>query len=91
MWREDQQGRTVQDLLPVQQERGPVERENLQIGGRANVSQHIKMSDKITCTVGFVNCFLRVPLACLGCRVQGSKVGTPKEISENILENLLYN
>ena len=35
-----------------------------------------QLSDKITCTVGFINCFLKVPLACLGCRVQDTKVGT---------------
>ena len=28
-----------------------------------------QLSDKITCTVGFINCFLKVPIACLGCRV----------------------
>ena len=29
-------------------------------------------NDKITCTLCFVKCFLRVPLACLGFREQGS-------------------
>ena len=33
----------------------------------------IILSDKMPCTVGFVNCFLRVPLACLGSRANGSK------------------
>ena len=40
------------------------------------------LSDKVTCKVGFVNCFLKIPLACLGCRPQGRKSGTPMEVSE---------
>ena len=47
-------------------------------------------SDKITCMVGFVNCFLRVSLAYLGCRVLGNKTGTSMEFSENSFQNLLY-
>ena len=36
----------------------------------------VLLSDKITCTVGFITCFLRVLLACLGCRAQSSTAGT---------------
>ena len=42
VWREDQQGRAVQDLLPVQQTRWQVECHQHQIGGRANVSQQFQ-------------------------------------------------
>ena len=47
------------------------------------------LSDKISCTVGFVNRFPRAPLAPLGCRTQG-KAGTTVEPSENNLLNVLY-
>lgn len=40
--------------------------------------------------VGFVNFFLRVSLAYLGCRVLGNKTGTSMEFSENSFQNLLY-
>ena len=35
-----------------------------------------------------VNSFIRVPLACLGCREQGSRADTLMELSENCLPNL---
>ena len=34
------------------------------------------VSGNFKCTIGFVNCFLRVPMACLCCRAQSSKYGT---------------
>ena len=34
--------------------------------------------------------FLRVPLACFGSRAEGSRAGTPAELTKNSLKNLLY-
>ena len=44
----------------------------------------------MNCTVWFGKIFLRVPLACLGSREQGSRAGMPVELLENSLQNLLY-
>ena len=34
------------------------------------------LGPKINCGVGLVNCFLLVPLACLGSMAKGSRAGT---------------
>ena len=38
------------------------------------------LRDKMNCKVGFVNCFLQVPLACLGSMAQGSRAGISVEL-----------
>ena len=50
------------------------------------------LSNKMNCTVRFGEQFYEsfFPLKCLGSRVQGSRAGTPVEVSENSAHNLLY-
>ena len=48
------------------------------------------LRDKIPRTVGFVKCFLRIPLASLGSKAQGSIAGTLVELLESRLQNLLH-
>ena len=48
------------------------------------------LSDKITWTVDFVNCLLRVPLVYQPCCPVPSSQGKPWELSESSLQNLLY-
>ena len=45
----------------------------------------------MNCTVGFVSCFLRVSLACLGSMAQGSWAGTSVELWDNSFQTSLYN
>ena len=45
---------------------------------------------KMNCGVGLVNCFLWVPLACLGSMAEGSRAGTSGELWKNSLPNLLH-
>ena len=52
--------------------------------------RHGNTSDKITCTVGFVNCFLRVLLVYQPCCSKTCSLGKLGELSENRLQNLLY-
>ena len=47
------------------------------------------LSDKIPHTVRLGNILFRVPHACFGHRVGGSMAGTPVELSEKSLQNLL--
>ena len=68
---------------------------NLTIAGKIthfppNIDWMIYYVPKWTVQWGLVNNFLRVPLACLGSREQGSRAGMPVELSENSLQNLLY-
>ena len=41
------------------------------------------LGDKRNCALGFVNCFLRVPLAYLGSMAQGNRAGASMDLWEN--------
>ena len=48
------------------------------------------LRDKIPRTLGFVKYFLRIPLASLGSKAQGSIAGTLVVLLESRLQNLLH-
>ena len=61
------------------------------LSGRPTMNITYIQSGAAGCVKGFLTCYLKVPLACLGSMAAAFQPNLPVELSENMLQNLFLN